>query len=215
MRRVLFLLLGFAMCFASGHAANYDFEVDGVYYKITPSGSSFLTTVNGDKSLRGKLVLDSVIHQGKTYYVREIGDNAFEECRYITSIKLGDSVRSIGKSAFLECRGAKSLSFGNGVEQIGRYAFCYCWGLDSIVIPPSVKYIGYSAFAVCDTIKEFRICDSEDTITLGSIEPWDNLCFNCPLPDSLSCFSQFLHVYWGRQALFDFEPSPAETFWLA
>ena len=80
--------------------------------------------------------------------VEEIPDDAFKECKRMTSVTIPGSVKSIGDDAFYNCKGLKSVVISEGVTSIGRKAFSSC-ALSSVVIPDSVTYMGSEAFGNC------------------------------------------------------------------
>ena len=63
-----------------------------------------------------------------------------------------DDVTSIGNNAFRECRGLSSVTIPNSVTTIGNSAFQECTSLTSVTIPNSVSYIGDAAFARCSDL---------------------------------------------------------------
>ena len=76
----------------------------------------------------------SVIHDGRTYHVKEIGRNAFG---------LNNDVRKI--------------VIDNGIEKIDRYAFAFCLSLESAYIPASVTNIEENIFYGCDNLSEITV----------------------------------------------------------
>lgn len=81
--------------------------------------------------------------------VTSIGQEAFYDCRSLTSITIPSCVTSIGDAAFFSCRGLTSVNILEGVTSIGRAAFAYCSGLTSVTIPNSVTSIANQAFGDC------------------------------------------------------------------
>ena len=65
-----------------------------------------------------------------------IGENAFERCESLASIKLPDSVTSIGK-----------------------YAFSRCTSLQMVVVPKSVTFIDSYVFSGCRSLTIY--CEAE------------------------------------------------------
>ena len=91
-------------------ASAHDFEVDGIYYKITNSATKEVeVTFLGNSSTlyneyTGNVVIpESVVYNGVIYNVTAIGYDAFRSCSGLTSVEIPNSVTSIGSSAFEDC----------------------------------------------------------------------------------------------------------------
>ena len=84
--------------------------------------------------------------------VTSIGNCAFDNCRSLTSVTIGNGVTSIGNYAFYNCSSLTSVTIGNSVTSIGKYAFMFCSLLTSISIPDSVTSIGDWAFVDCNIL---------------------------------------------------------------
>ena len=69
---------------------------------------------------------------GGGYNVQYIGDNAFRDCRAISSFTIPDSVTFIGESAFSGCSKLESILIPENVTELGGYAFSRCSILSSI-----------------------------------------------------------------------------------
>ena len=113
-------------------ASAYDFQADGIYYKINNDGATVTVTNEyngyGCSYTSEKIEIpSSVSYNGETYSVTSIASYAFSVCENLTSIVIPESVTTIG-----------------------AYAFYYSTGLTSIVIPKSVASIGSCAFEGCD-----------------------------------------------------------------
>jgi hypothetical protein len=80
--------------------------------------------------------------------VTVIGDSAFRQCYYLTSVTMGNNVTSIGDGAFVDV-GLTSLAIGGGVSTIGDAAFYGCVNLTSLTIPNHVTSIGSETFDSC------------------------------------------------------------------
>ena len=89
--------------------------------------------------------------------VTSIGEYAFSNCMYLTSVELPSSVRSIGINAFWSCRGLVSVIFPSSLVEIGNWAFSGCWNLESIDLPNSVTSIGKGAFYSCQHLKSVKL----------------------------------------------------------
>ena len=71
----------------------------------------------------------------------------------------GKQVTKIADNAFLDCRGLTSVTIPDSVTSIGDYAFQGCSGLTSVTIPDSVTSIGYNAFGNCLKLENIYITD--------------------------------------------------------
>lgn len=87
---------------------------------------------------------------------------------------LPNGVLRIGNNAFCDCRELTSVIIPNGITSIGQYAFSGCDGLSTIEIPNSVTEIGMLAFQFCDGLTTFEIPNS---ITEIRMQTFDN-CWN-------------------------------------
>ena len=121
---------------------NYAFEGTHIY----------LDDSNWDKDV---LYIDDCLIKAKTslsgtYTIKKntrlIADYAFDGCKSLTSVTIGNSVTKIGERAFSGCSSLTSLTIPNSVTSIGDYAFYNCSSLTSIAIPNSVTSIGNYAF---------------------------------------------------------------------
>ena len=80
--------------------------------------------------------------------VTTIGNCAFGNCTFLSSIAIPDSVTTIEDYAFYNCTGLTDIGFGKNLDKIGYAAFSNC-SLTSVTIPDYVKTIGAYAFSNC------------------------------------------------------------------
>ena len=77
--------------------------------------------------------------------VTRIGNYAFADCWYLSSITIPSSVTSIGEYAFYNCKTLTSIEFPEGgtssLTSIGESAFYNCEALASVTIPEGVTSI--------------------------------------------------------------------------
>ena len=57
---------------------------------------------------------------GKLYKVKRIKEGAFEKCKKISTVTIGDYVQIIGARAFANCSKLEKVSFGKRVQTIGE-----------------------------------------------------------------------------------------------
>ena len=143
--------------------------------------------------------------------VTSIENDAFYNCRSLTSVKIPNSVTSIGDYAFHGCSGLKSIEIPNSVTSIGNWVFEDCSNIRSVTIPNSVTSIGYSAFAGCSGLTSVTIPNSVTSIGgwafsgcsgLTRVEIPDSVteigssafknCFGLPIEDNLRYADTYL-----------------------
>lgn len=99
--------------------------------------------------------------------VTSIGDSAFSGCSGLTSATLSSNLTSIGDSAFSGCSGLESVNLSSNLTSIGSYAFSGCSSLISILIPNNVTSIGRGAFSKCRKLISVILPEN-----LSKIEEW-------------------------------------------
>lgn len=77
---------------------------------------------------------------------KSICDNAFLDCRELTTIYLPNSVKKIGNGSFSGCSGLKTLKLNEGLLEIGNEVFKNCKSLYHILIPNSLIITGNNIF---------------------------------------------------------------------
>lgn len=66
-----------------------------------------------------------------------IGDNAMENCSYLTTLTLNEGLQTIGYGAFNDCKKLTSLQIPASVTEVGRNAFYQCKALATITVAPN------------------------------------------------------------------------------
>lgn len=99
--------------------------------------------------------------------IKSIGDYAFADCQYITSVKFPETLRKIGTGAFESCTSLYNINFPSKLNEIGDYSFRNCKALSNVEIPENINKIGLSAFSSCDSLESITImnpdCEINDT----------------------------------------------------
>ncbi|MBQ1434707.1 MAG: leucine-rich repeat protein, partial [Clostridia bacterium] len=96
--------------------------------------------------------------------VETIADNAFSDCKGLTSVYIPFGVKSIGNAAFSGCEGLTYIYVPAGVKTIGGSAFSHCKNLTSVEIGEGVESIGDNAFYDCKKLATAWIPSSVTSI---------------------------------------------------
>ena len=115
----------------------YPYEGQTLTYTVIDEDAKTVQTKAGwndiypGNKVSGNLVIPSQIKDGdEIYYVTEIADISFINCRNLTSVTIPESVTSIGTRAFDDCRSLTSITIPESVTSIGTRAFDDCSGLN-------------------------------------------------------------------------------------
>ena len=111
----------------------------------------------GDRKYNGAVVIPSTVqHNGTTYTVTKIADNAFADCTALTSITIPATVTELAGSTFYNCTELKEIVVdpGNSVYDsrnncnaiIEKATNKLVVGCETTVIPNNVTAIGENAF---------------------------------------------------------------------
>ena len=134
------ILLATLLSMAGITAQAHDIEEDNgegtmIFYSWTDEDHTALEVVsNGDGwKYGGDVVIPaSVDHEGESYPVTRIGDQAFYECYELTSVTIPEGVTAIGNEAFGRCYELTSVIIPGSMKTIGEAAFQNCYKLNSI-----------------------------------------------------------------------------------
>ena len=158
MKKILFCLMTFTMCFSflSACKANNDYEYieyeDGI--KIISVSEKLKNTdhLTLPDEIKGKKVL-------------ALGENAFYNAKFL-KVTLSSNIKEIEKSAFEHCGLLKNVELNEGLEYIGKHAFSNCYSLQSVEIPFSTITIDDYAFYRCYSLFDLRFPDYK---TIGEV----------------------------------------------
>ena len=191
----LVLLVVIAILATSNTYAQASYEtIGGLSYLIYPDAKTATLTVTHGKKYSGNIVVPEKVKasDGMEYPVTAFADNAFKECRKLTSITIPSSVTSLGNSCFYYCEGLTSITIPSSVTSLGEYCFVYCYGLTSITIPSSVTSLSEGCFAYCSGLTNITIPSSVTSLGESCFEGCSGLT-SITIPSSVtslgwSCF---------------------------
>ncbi len=89
--------------------------------------------------------------------VTTIVENAFRDCKELTTVEIPQSVTAISADAFSGCTSLTEVSVPNQVTEIQSGAFSGCTALTEVNLGSSVTSIGENAFSGCSELKEVNV----------------------------------------------------------
>lgn len=151
----------------SGAYGNYnDYQTNKTYKTVT-----IPQNVKKVKGFSNCLNLEEVIILGNGLI--EIEEQAFLDCKNLTTINLPKSLVKIDDSAFSRCENLKEIYLSDNVETLGFQAFILCKKLSRVTIGKNVKSIGKNAFMDCSNIKTVvSKMDNPNQCSLNYSEPF-------------------------------------------
>ena len=183
----------------------YEFEVDGIYYKIEGDVAcvSCQRWENGMhlSDYHGDVVIPSTVtYQGTTYPVTIIDDYAFNYCSGLTSITIPESITTIGGSAFYLCTGLTRVTITDmsawcnmdiqfNPLVYAQHLFLNDTEVTNLVIPDDVTAIKNYAFQGCSGLKSLLIPNSVTSIGDNAFEDCSGLT-SISIPNSVTEIGQ-------------------------
>lgn len=155
-------------------------------YDIMQNGTIVIMKYNGTAS---KLTIPSTLGAGKVK-VTAIGEQAFMNNMYLTSVTIPNTVKQIANEAFWNCKNLTSVSIPSSVTSIGDYAFYSCQSLKTVLIPGSVKTIGYEAFYYCTSLSKVGLGSGIQKIDQFAFEDCYSLTY-VTIPKSVTYIGQY------------------------
>lgn len=92
----------------------------------------------------------------------KIGDNAFDDCHELESVRLSENITEIGYRVFADSA-VREITIPAKVKTIGNKAFMTT-PLETITLPEGVETIGHDAFRNCTRLKSVNIGTGVTTI---------------------------------------------------
>lgn len=139
-------------------------EVDGVCYVLNEEKQTAAVTRRADGYKDDIKILASIVKEGLTYTVDEIGNWAFNDCTNLTSITIPDGVTTLGYRAFWGCSNLASVDIPIGVCSIFDEAFSECANLEKVTMPGHLDKLGEFAFYGCSNLISIEIPEGVKTL---------------------------------------------------
>ena len=174
--------------------------VAGGPYDIVVVGQVSTTTISNIKTALNKNTEAKVnLDLSRTSGLTSIGEEAFYNCRSLTSINIPESVTSIGEEAFYNCSSLTAINIPESVTSIDRCAFYNCSSLTSINIPESVTSIEKSTFSGCTSLEMVFISEGVTSIGEYAFASCSGLT-SVIIPGSLTSIGEYAFKESGNSA---------------
>lgn len=141
------------------HCSETENVSKGLKMELNQSGTGYIVVNEG--TCTDKDIVIPRLYNGLP--VVKIAKSAFWSQTLITSVVIPSSVTEIGEEAFINCKSLTSITFNGSVERIEASAFRGCTSLEEVVLPESLTYIGEKAFYYCTSLKSIVIGSNELT----------------------------------------------------
>ena len=205
MKLIKHWLMTAVLLLGSVAASGEDFEVDGIYYKITSSANlTVAVTYRGkyydtysNEYTEAVTIPATVTNNGVTYSVTSIEDNAFNSCHKLTAVTIPESVTSIGYSAFGSCSSLTSVNIPQQpqIASIGQYAFSGTAWLNNQ--PNGIVYIGNVLYCYQGTMPantNIEVREGTVSISAGAFDGNRNLT-SIIIPESVTSIEAYVFRY--------------------
>ena len=174
-RNLLFLLMTLVLPIG---ACAYDAYINGIYYNFSGNEAEVTSSNNPGSYSRILVIPEFVGKDEKTYRVTSIGEEAFLDCRTLTSITIPNYLTHIGSGAFSGCKSLTEvhikdmeawckITFGESHSNPLYYAkHLYMNGqeIKDLTIPNSIATINNYAFYNCSDLKTITLPGSITSI---------------------------------------------------
>ena len=181
-------LLATLLLLTSTMAIAQTFTVDILEYKVTSKTEMTAEVCWAPRDIQEVTIPSTVIHEGNTYHVTSIGNNAFYNHTWLTKIEIPSTVTNIENNAFYNCTSLAEVNLPGSIARINEYSFYNCAALTEINIPEGVIEIGNSAFARCAALTSvtlpkslkkivgaFAACGNIATVNISDLAAYCNI----------------------------------------
>ena len=107
--------------------------------------------------------------------VTKITSNTFKGCSKLQKLEIPASVKEIEENAFENCTALKNISLPNGITKIKAGTFRGCSSLQKLIIPASVKEIEENAFENCYALKNISLPNGISKIAAATFKGCSSL----------------------------------------
>lgn len=125
-------------------------QVGDLYYDLNESdGTAALARSTTYTELTSVDIPGTITVDGKDYTVTSVAQRAFQECKSLESVSMGESITTIDKWAFYKCSALTEVTLPAKMKTLGGYSFYYCDKLSTIHFNAALDSIGECTFYGC------------------------------------------------------------------
>lgn len=188
-------------CMAVGGREKSDLYI---HAEVPYNGKMYKTVAIGRDAFTGWNMLSVYIPEG----VREIGEQAFFQCRNVLSIDLPESVERIGTKSFDDMKSMSSLSISGNIKKISHNAFTNCQGLKTLTVPEGVEVLELDCFAFCSALESLTLPSTLTTISRGVFWCCASLK-EISIPASVNTIGEYVFFYCNSLTdVYNYAPVP-------
>ena len=107
--------------------------------------------------------------------LQAIEEKAFGSCYSLRSIEFPPAIHTIADEAFTNCRKLSTVHFSEGLIQIGNDAFLNCYALEHVRLPSTVRRLGTQAFYFCMRLRTVKLNEGLETISYNCFNSCNSL----------------------------------------
>ena len=164
-------------------------RIGDLYYTFSGTNATcigYASTINWNTFTS---IPDTVVNNGTTYTVTNIGQNAFKNCTSLALTSLPSGLTTISSSAFNGCTRLALTSLPSGLTEINGSAFSGCTNLALTSLPSGVTSISTSAFQSCTRLALTSLPSGVTSIGTYAFSGCTNLALTS-LPSGVTSISQ-------------------------
>lgn len=153
------------------------------YNTYTNNGNTEIYISFVDSYITGNIIIPSSYNG---VVISKIGDGAFENCCFVTSIILPQTITTIGAGAFKNCTLLNSINLSNITSlEVGDYGtFFNCVSLKEVSMPIITEIPAYT-FIYCEGLVNVNIPKVKTIGTYAFFECYSLVNVTCPLVEEL------------------------------
>lgn len=144
---------------------------DGLYSIDRSNGRIMAYNPSGLANAPTEVVIpDTLVVNGKSISVKEIGNSAFNSDDKVTKVVIADSITKMN-NAFSECPDLREIVLGSGISELRFIIGEYLPSITSFTIPGTVKILsGTLPFDGCDNLTEMIFEEGFESIPTADID---------------------------------------------